>query len=219
MKRFSFDRPGPSNDIVGVQSLPLSGRSNISKLRRTTQDHKLTNLNSSSTSSESDDDVSEYENEGKKKTYRKIRRDSRRQLQENGIILNWKNLQMLAERDNYKNHLRESMMSANNPPNNVVENAGVLMAIEEFGLQQRLNPLLRYYGLDDTSELSSVSGISSTDSDVTDSSFSSQTSESSRKRIKPHLSTANAPNISSDANFSFEDFAVNAAINTKGLSL
>lgn len=168
--------------------------------------------------------------EQRKKVYRKLKRDTSRIKTENSIIADWKQRQYHAERDNYKNHLREAMMIPNQQHTNMVENAGVLMAIEEFGLQQRIEPLLRFYGLDtDSTNMSSISGsITSSDSDSSLSSSDTLHKTPSRKAREPSYVPALLAGSESEprslvvgANNSpnFEDFAVSAAINNKGLSL
>lgn len=243
MNQDLLERPGPSRQALPLETLgPSYEKRKTSKVQRSLHlaKRQKESGDSSSSDSASSSEMGHHKFTEQRKLYRRLRRENQRQTLENNIMSTWKNLQVFADRDNYKNHFREAMMTAAVASNNenAVENAGVLMAIEEFGLgmQERLNPLLQFYGLQTDTSISSVSGSSSTctdDSEITDSSFSSISSTSHsnsaviRRRDKPSscVSKMMEPsgnthiNSTIDANFSFEDFAVNAAIQNKGLSL
>lgn len=112
----------------------------------------------------------------------KLMQDSYRLRLESSIMADWKRKQILAETDNYKNHLREAMMSSHSPATSpIVENAGIMQAIEEFGLVSRR---LRDQFLTENLE------------------------------THPSRNTTNPPNINI-----IDEFAVTAAIHSKGLSL
>uniref|UniRef100_A0A336K004 CSON007407 protein n=1 Tax=Culicoides sonorensis TaxID=179676 RepID=A0A336K004_CULSO len=61
---------------------------------------------------------------------------------ETRLTADWKRKQIAAETDNYRNHLRENLMSSNlvtHLTSPIVENAGIMQAIQQFGLVLRGN--------------------------------------------------------------------------------
>lgn len=151
-----------------------------------------------SISSESDDEYDEKWRLGEKRCKKYVN------------VLNWEQLKMLAETDNYKNHIREAILNTSTHYSDTVEDAGVLMAIEEYGLGlARLNPLLNLYDLaEECPKSSSIKSKNSNQFDQPDSSIMDF----------PHPSQSVVSEVQTDTNFNFEEYAVNAAIEYKGLA-
>lgn len=120
----------------------------------------------------------------------------RKRLRTNGVNVIWAHLQRLADTDNHRNHIREAILNSNSQYTDTVEDAGVLMAIEEYGLGfSRLDPRFTLANFNNSNSFETLSV------DFINQNMISNTGKQE-----------------STQDLSFVDYAVNTAIECKGLS-